>query len=167
MKASFRKLLLICHIAVSVSLIGTVVSFLFLAVIGILATTFEIQRITYPAMAMLTVYLILPMAIMSLVIGIIQSLYSPWGLVQHYWVVAKLFLSALTIGVLLMQLDTINTLATITSHMTLSADDMGQQMRVIVHASGGLVVLLLATVLSVYKPRGMTRYGSKQFKRIA
>ena len=163
MKATFRKLLLICHISVSVSLIGTVASFLFLAVIGMLTTTFEIQRITYPAMAMLAVYLILPMAIMSFVIGIIQSLYSPWGLVQHYWVLAKLFLSALTIGVLLMQLDTINTLATIASHVTLPADDMAQQMRVIVHAAGGLTVLLLATVLSVYKPRGMTRYGSKQF----
>jgi hypothetical protein len=29
----------------------------------------------------------------------------------------------------------------------------------IVHAGGGLVVLLLATLLSVYKPRGLTRRG--------
>jgi hypothetical protein len=27
------------------------------------------------------------------------------------------------------------------------------------HAAGGLVVLLVTATLSVYKPRGMTRYG--------
>jgi hypothetical protein len=29
----------------------------------------------------------------------------------------------------------------------------------VIHAGGGLLVLLLPVVLSVYKPRGMTRYG--------
>jgi hypothetical protein len=27
------------------------------------------------------------------------------------------------------------------------------------HAAGGLVVLLVLVVLSIYKPRGLTRYG--------
>jgi hypothetical protein len=29
----------------------------------------------------------------------------------------------------------------------------------VIHAGGALVLLLIATALSVYKPRGMTRYG--------
>jgi hypothetical protein len=29
----------------------------------------------------------------------------------------------------------------------------------LIHAGGGLLLLLVATVLSVYKPRGMTPYG--------
>lgn len=34
------------------------------------------------------------------------------------------------------------------------------------HSIGGLIVLLVATILSVYKPRGVTRYGwRKQQKR--
>lgn len=164
MKANYRKLLITCHIVVSVSLIGAVSCFLVLAFFGMLTTTQEIQRVTYPAMELLAVYIILPMAIASLVIGIVQSLYSPWGLVQHYWVLAKLVLSALTIGVLLMQFETIHTLATIAAHTTFSANDMGQQMRVIIHATGGLFVLLLATVLSVYKPKGMTRFGMGKIK---
>ena len=28
-----------------------------------------------------------------------------------------------------------------------------------IHGGGGLLVLLMTTILSVYKPRGMTRYG--------
>ena len=167
MTANYRKLLLTSHIVISVGLIGTVASFLFLAVFGMLSSSPETHRVTYPAMEMLAIYIILPMASASLIIGIIQSLYSPWGLIKHYWVLAKLLLSTLTVAVLLIQLETIHTLSTIAAHDALSADDMGQQMRVLVHASGGLVVLLLATVLSVYKPRGMTRYGSKQFKRVA
>jgi len=35
----------------------------------------------------------------------------------------------------------------------------------VVHSSGALVVLVLATVLAVYKPRGVTRYGRR--KRLA
>jgi C4-dicarboxylate transporter len=31
----------------------------------------------------------------------------------------------------------------------------------ILHSGGGLAVLLAATVLSIYKPRGMTRYGAR------
>jgi hypothetical protein len=38
----------------------------------------------------------------------------------------------------------------------------------IVHSAGALVLLLLAVTLSVYKPRGMTRYGQrKQLKERA
>ena len=30
------------------------------------------------------------------------------------------------------------------------------------HAGGGLLVLLMATTMAVYKPRGMTRYGARR-----
>ena len=32
----------------------------------------------------------------------------------------------------------------------------------VANAGGGLLVLLVATALSVYKPRGMTRYGRRK-----
>jgi len=32
----------------------------------------------------------------------------------------------------------------------------------VVHAGGGLLVLLVPMILSVYKPRGMTRYGRRK-----
>jgi hypothetical protein len=32
----------------------------------------------------------------------------------------------------------------------------------VVHATGGLLVLLAATVLAIYKPRGLARYGYRR-----
>jgi len=32
----------------------------------------------------------------------------------------------------------------------------------VLHSGGGLLVLLVTTVLAVYKPRGMTRYGRRK-----
>lgn len=32
----------------------------------------------------------------------------------------------------------------------------------VLHAGGALLVLLVATVLSIFKPRGMTRYGQRE-----
>jgi hypothetical protein len=32
----------------------------------------------------------------------------------------------------------------------------------LLHTGGGLVVLFLTTILAVYKPKGMTRYGQRK-----
>ena len=162
MKAILRKPLLIVHILTSVGLLGSVASFLVLAVIGMLSIEPETLRTTYQAMSLLTFYVVLPMAVTSLVIGIIQSLCTPWGLIRHYWVIAKLTISVLTVLIILAQLPTIEMLAVHAKLQIISAADMGPQMRVIVHALGGFVVLLVATILSVYKPRGISAYGMRR-----
>jgi hypothetical protein len=48
--------------------------------------------------------------------------------------------------------------------MTLSgADLLGlRNPSPVVHAGGALLLLLVAATLSVYKPRGMTRYGQRK-----
>jgi len=35
----------------------------------------------------------------------------------------------------------------------------------VLHAAAALLLLLVATVLAVYKPRGMTRYGQRKQQR--
>jgi hypothetical protein len=47
----------------------------------------------------------------------------------------------------------------IAAERTLSSGDLGLQIQMVAAAGAALVVLLLATVVSVYKPRGVTRYG--------
>jgi hypothetical protein len=37
-----------------------------------------------------------------------------------------------------------------------------ERLELAVHAGGGLVVLLIATVLSIYKPWGRTAYGRRK-----
>ena len=64
--------------------------------------------------------------------------------------------------VLLLQMDTVGLLARSAAAASLSDAYFGQQVRMVVHSAGGLVVLLVLVVLSVYKPPGLTRYGIAQ-----
>ena len=45
---------------------------------------------------------------------------------------------------------------------TLSSADRMVQIQLVVAAGAGLVALLVATGLAVFKPRGMTAYGSRK-----
>ncbi|WP_245299299.1 hypothetical protein [Sinorhizobium sp. GL28] len=57
-------------------------------------------------------------------------------------------------------MDGIAYIATTAAETALSSADFLELRRsLVVHAAGGLAVLLVATMLSVYKPRGLTRYG--------
>jgi hypothetical protein len=152
---ALRKALLALHIVSSIGLIGTVASFLVLAVSGIVAIDIATVEAAYLSMSMLTWRIIVPMAFVALAVGVIQSLLTPWGLFRHYWVVAKLVLTVFAVVVLMVQTATIERLADAAASGSLVGLAMGQ-VAMVVHAAGGLAVLVVATLLSVYKPRGMT-----------
>jgi hypothetical protein len=81
-------------------------------------------------------------------------------LFRHYWVLAKLLLTVLAVIVLLLQMEGITYLAGVAAETTFSdADLIGLRRSIGLHAAGGVLVLLATTILSVCKPRGMTRYG--------
>lgn len=107
-------------------------------------------------------FVIVPLAFASLVTGVVQSLGTTWGLVRHYWVIVKLLLTVLAAAVLVAKLGLIAYAARLASETVLARNDLREVGReLLVHAAGGLLVLLAAAVLSVYKPRGVTWYGSK------
>jgi hypothetical protein len=47
----------------------------------------------------------------------------------------------------------------------LHADLFAVRTSLVMHAAGGLLVLILATVLGTYKPRGLTPYGALKTAR--
>lgn len=157
--APWRKLILTLHVISSVGFMGAVAAFLALATVG--ATTGDplVARAVYIAMSVVTWYVIVPLAAASFLIGVIQSLSTPWGLFRYYWVIIKLVLTLLVAVVLALQTSTINALASAALGGDLTGLG-GARFSVILHGTGGLAVLTIATVLSVYKPRGMTRYGA-------
>lgn len=113
---------------------------------------------------------LVPLAFASLLTGIIQSLGSMWGLFRHYWVLFKLLINIFATIVLLMYTQTLGYLADIAAQATLSSDDLGllRTPSVVIHSVLALLVLLVATTLAVYKPRGVTPYGRrKQHERRA
>jgi hypothetical protein len=158
--SAWRKLLLVIHLVTSVGFMGAVAGFLALAITGATTTDQTIMRGVYISISVVTWDVVVPLAVASLVIGILQSLGTPWGLFRYYWIIIKLVLTMLAAVVLMLQTQTINALAG-----AALAGNVAQfseaRLSMIVHGTGGLLVLLVATVLSVYKPRGMTNYGAR------
>lgn len=163
MSPGFRNFVLTAHITSSVGLLGAIAGFLVLAVAGLTGRNVAMMRAAYPAMALLAWHVIVPLAFASLLIGIAQALGTAWGLFRHWWVLMKLLLTVFAIIILLLQMQVISHLADAAAQTTFSGADLTQErMSLVIHAGGGLLVLLVAIVLSVYKPRGLTRYGARQ-----
>jgi hypothetical protein len=117
-------------------------------------------RAAYLAMDVTGWFVIVPLSLASLLTGLISSLGTPWGLFRHYWVLAKFLLTVLGTVALLVHTQLIVRAARVAGQRTLSGIDLGGlSAQLVIVAGAGLVVLLVATALSVYKPRGVTAYG--------
>ncbi|RWB99013.1 hypothetical protein [Mesorhizobium sp.] len=160
MTPGLRKFALTAHVTSSVGTLGAVAGFLALAVAGLNSEDSQMVRAAYLAMELTAWYVIVPLALASLLTGLVQSLGTPWGLLRHYWVVTKLLLTVLVTIVLLLQMELIGYLADVSAETMLSSADLRVlRMSPMIHAAGGLLVLLVPVVLSLYKPRGLTPYG--------
>ena len=157
-----RKLVLTAHVTFSVGWFGAVAAFLALAIGGLVSHAAEAVRASYLAMAVIGWFVIVPLGIGSLLVGIVQSLGTEWGLFRHYWVLVKLVLTIAALILLLLHMRLVSHVSSIAAATGLSAGDLrGMRIQLVGDASGALVVLLVNTVLSIYKPRGMTRRGRR------
>ncbi len=160
MATTLHKFALTAHITSSVGWLGAVAAFLVLAVAGLTSPDAQTVRGAYVAMKLTGWFVIVPLSLASLLTGIVQSLSTAWGLFRHYWVLIKLLLNTFAAVVLLLHMQPIGRLAGAAAIRTLSSADLrGLRIQVLADAAAALVVLLVATTLSVYKPRGLTRYG--------
>jgi hypothetical protein len=160
MAPGLRKFALTAHVTSSVGLLGSIAAFLALAGAGLTNPDALMVRACYLAMAMIARFVIVPLAFASLLTGLIQSLGTPWGLFRHYWVLVKLSLTIFATGILLAKTELIDYAARLAGETALSRAELrAVGIQLVVHAAGGLLVLLLPAILSVYKPSGLTRYG--------
>ncbi|MGD9527440.1 MAG: DUF2269 domain-containing protein [Pseudonocardia sp.] len=163
MPAGVRKLALTLHVASSVGWLGAVLAFLTLAVQGLTSDDAPLVRSIYVALAPMTWFALVPLSLAALVTGLVQSLGTDWGLVRHYWVLIKFVVTVFVVVVLLQQLEPIAFLAQEAAAGRLGPSEFRiERISLVVHSGGGLAVLLLPLVLSIYKPRRRTRYGRKR-----
>jgi hypothetical protein len=160
MPPGLRKVVLIAHVVSSVGWFGAVAAFLALAIAGLTGHDAQIVRAAYLAMELTGWYVIVPLSLASFLTGLVSSLGTTWGLFRYYWVVAKLVIIIPATILLLVHMQPISDVARAAAETTLSASDL-QRLRIelVAEAGAALLVLLVATTLSVYKPRGMTAYG--------
>ena len=158
-RAGLRKLGLLAHITTSVGWLGAVFGFLALAIAATTGSDVETVRAAYLGMDWTLRYAIVPLAVTSVIIAVVQSLVSPWGLVRYWWVVVKLVLTIAATLVLVQYTQTMTHLVEAAARPSTANVLRGLALSPVLHASAGALVLLAANVLSVYKPRGLTPYG--------
>jgi hypothetical protein len=167
MRPGVRKFVLITHLTFSVGWIGAVVMYLALGIAAVTRQDVQTVRAAWTAMALTGWCVIVPLALASLLTGLVMALGTKWGLFRHYWVLISFVLSIFSTAVLLLRMPTVDSMA-----------DVGQEAEGarlealggdLLHPGIGLVVLLVIQTLNVYKPPGMTRYGwrKQQQQRMA
>ena len=165
--AGLRKLALTAHVVSSVGWLGAVGCFVALSITGLASQDAQTTRAAYLAMEATGWFVLVPLSVASLLTGLLQSLVTKWGLIQHYWVLAKLVINVVATAVLLLYMRTLDDLAGVAASVPSASRDLSElrDPSPLVHAGGALVLLVAATSLAVYKPRGMTRYGQRKQRR--
>lgn len=106
-------------------------------------------------------FVLVPLAVASLLTGLVVSLGTPWGLVRHYWVLFKLLIAVVSTIVLLTYMRTFASMADVAADPGADLDAV-RTASPMLHAGAALLGLSAAMVLSVFKPRGTTRYGRRR-----
>jgi uncharacterized membrane protein len=168
MTSGLRKFSLTVHLTFSVGWVGAVMAYLALVIAAMTSQNAQNLRAAWIAMALIGWYILVPLALASLLTGLVMSLGSPWGLFRHYWVLFSFVLTLLATAVLLEHMQTVSFFAGLAAETNRA--DVGQLRDglwgELFHAGVGLLVLLVIQVLNVYKPRGLTPYGwRKQHER--
>ncbi|MHB1425562.1 MAG: DUF2269 domain-containing protein [Gemmataceae bacterium] len=140
MTPGLRKFALTAHVAFSVGWLGAVVAYLAIAIACLVSQHAQVVHSGYSTMELIGWFVIVPLSLAALLTGIAQSFGTEWGLFRYYWILVKLVLTLGSVTILLL-------------HMPAVGRRSGVQAEVI-HAGGGLLVLLATTALSVYKPWG-------------
>ncbi len=161
MPPRLRRLALTAHVTSSVGWLGAVTAFLALALVGLSGHSAQTVRGAYLVMEPAAWFVLVPLAIASLLTGVIQALGTTWGLFRHYWVVFKLLITVVSTVVLIVYMETFSLMADV------AADESADLAAVrnpspVLHAAAAMILLLAATVLAIYKPRGMTWYGQRR-----
>ena len=160
MKPGLRKFALTAHIISSVGWLGAVVAFLVLVIAALTEGDAKTVHAAWIAMELIGWFAIVPLAILSLLTGLVMSLGTKWGLLKHYWVLFKLLLTVLATAVLLLNMQTVSFQANVAKET--GSADFGGLWSELLHAGAGLLVLFVIIILSVYKPRGMTPFGQRK-----
>jgi hypothetical protein len=150
-----RQAVLSLQLVCSLGWIGAALAYLALGVAAVVSGDLVMLRTAWLAMALIGWVVIVPLALGSLVSGLVVALVGPWGLLQHYWVLISLVLTALAVAVTVLHMPTVSAVAERVEQAP--AGDLAGLGGDLLHPGLGLLVLLVVTVLNVYKPRGRIR----------
>lgn len=163
MAPGLRKLALAAHLTFTIGWIGTVIAYLALGAAASTSQDPQTLRGAWIAMELIGWYVIVPLALGSLLTGLVMAFGTRWGLLRHHWVLISFGLTVFAAGVLVAHMPTVSSHADTarrgnTAHLEALGGD-------VLHPGVGLVVLGFVLLLNIYKPRGMTKYGQRKARK--
>lgn len=152
-----RKPALAVHLTCSIGWIGAVLAYVALGLAATTSTDAPVVRGSWISMELIGWWVLLPLAVGTLLTGLVLSLGTRWGLLRHYWVLFAFVLTLVATVVLVLHLPSVSAQAD--RARTLTGAELQELGGDLFHAVLALVLLLVILVLNIYKPPGMTRYG--------
>ncbi|MEV4508046.1 hypothetical protein AB0K00_03700 [Dactylosporangium sp. NPDC049525] len=144
----WRKAVLTLHVITAVGWLGSDLVLLTLGVAGLSGAADK--DVAYPAMSLVGIALFVPLSYLVWVIGVVNAVGTPWGLLRWWWVAVKL--TIVTVMLFLVTFLLYPGLA--------KAGDLGSalprrdQINLVIAPSVSSTLLVISTVLSTYKPWG-------------
>ena len=153
-----RKAVLVAHIVASGAWLGAVAANLFLGISAAVTGRADLADAYYAVMDRLVNNFMPATAIATLATGLILSFGTKWGLLRHYWVVAKLALGIATVvvGVAVIDGQIQETIAARAAKGSPSASDL-----LLPAIAATPTMLVIATTLAITKPWGPTRLARR------
>jgi len=155
-----RKLLLTVHVITSVGWLGGAYATLVLVIAALTTEDRELSRSAYLVMNLFDPTFALPVGLAALVSGLLLSLTTKWGLVRYHWVAIKLVLTVVVfVAPLIARAPVIDEAVARTAEPGGTAGQAGSEL--MIPGIMALLILTIATVLSIYKPWGKTPHGRR------
>ena len=161
MSPALRKVTLTVHITCSVGWLGAIAAYITLNIPALTSSNTQTVRAAYLMMLPVGWYAIVPLALASLLTGIVLSLGTHWGMFRHYWVLFSLIITIVAVAVLLGHMaDQIQGITQLRDALTALAIAYGPKL--------ALAVLVFIAGLAVARwtmrltGRGLTRYGRRK-----
>ncbi|MGW2624894.1 hypothetical protein [Micromonospora taraxaci] len=142
-----RKALLTLHLVTSLGWLG---ADLVLLTLGIAVQRGADPAVFYPVGAVVGTVLFAPLSVLVWLIGVVSAVLTPWGLLRYRWVLVKLVITTVMVGLVLFLL-TPNLRHAGTLGAALPARDRAD---LVIAPAVSTTLMIITTVLSTYKPWG-------------
>ncbi|WP_426508633.1 hypothetical protein ACPPVO_58990 [Dactylosporangium sp. McL0621] len=98
----WRKAILTLHVATAVGWLGTDLVLLTLGIAGLSGAAD--RAVVYPAQGLIGIVLFVPLTFLVWLVGVVNALGTPWGLVKWWWVAVKLGIVTVMLGLVVLAL---------------------------------------------------------------
>ncbi|MFD7387238.1 DUF2269 family protein [Streptomyces sp. NPDC059852] len=159
-----RRGLLVVHVIASAGWLGLTLGLLALGTTAATTGSAAAVEASVRAMKLFADWLLLPLAVLTLVSGLVLSLGTHWGLARHRWVYTKFWLTlATTAATALVLRPAVNAAVAEVA----AGGPLPDTQDVLMGPVVSLSAYVFMTVISVLKPWGLTRRGRRQREEAA